>query len=320
MLRKVIAFSLAISVLFPALANDANRDIDHIIKDLWKTSALKVDGRRLGAMCRMQYYIDSLSAPEFGAYCSADAATRLKMENGTALRYYHKSLEKLVREIPSTRVRPGTVAIWHLYNMGYVIKTPSRCFAVDLMHPDAGELVPYIDFLLITHRHNDHYTDALNLAMTTAGKPVYSNWTSDSSPLTNLRDIRHIEAGDISIDTDLTDHNETHPSFVITYLVDCGEDTGHIRIFFTGDSCNWEQLNPQQSVDIFVPHIHVGLDIAKAAEKIDPEWVLSSHILELGHDLKKWRWSYFTGLDVSHETHRRNVFLPVWGEKIIYKK
>jgi len=147
---------------------------------------------------------------------------------------------------------------------------------------------------------------------------VCSNWDSNDYVLTNLTDTRRIDFSGIVIDTEITDHNDTHRNFVITYLVDCGQDTNHTRIYFVGDSCDYTQLNPAGSVDIFIPHIHVGLDICKASQKINPNWVLSSHILELGHDLTKWRWSYFTGLDVSHEAHRQNVFLPVWGEKLVY--
>ena len=301
-------------------AGNPNREIDRLAKIMWKSSPLKMDKDRLWAMYRMQDYMDSCSNVALKSYLNADEPTRREMENGTVFRFYQAALEKLVDEIPSTKVEKGTVVLWHLYNMGYVVKTPTHCFAIDLRHPEAGRLVPYLDFLMITHQHGDHYTDAMNKAMVDAGKAVYSNWDSPDYALTNLRETRELERDGIHITTEITDHNKTLPGFMITYLVDCGEDTGHVRIYFVGDSHNWQQLNPKDPVDIFVPHIHVGLDIRAASEKFNPEWVLSSHLLELGHPLAKWRWSYFAGLDVSHEVHRKNVFVPVWGDKMIYRK
>jgi len=170
-MKKLLLASLcAFLSVITLWSRDVNKDIDRQIGSLWKTYALRMDSRRLGAMYRMQNYMDSLSSREFAEYCAADAPRRREMEDGTVLRFYQAALEKLLREIPSTKVRQGTVVIWHLYNMGYVVKTPCVCFAVDLKHPQAAELVPYLDFLLITHRHNDHYTDALNAAMISAGK------------------------------------------------------------------------------------------------------------------------------------------------------
>lgn len=303
-----------------AVAANPNRHIDALINTLWKTSPLKVDKERLWAMYQMQTYMDSMSRQDFAKYLSLDEPQRRRMENGTAMRFYRRALDKLVAEIPATKVEQGSIAIWHLYNMGYVVKTPSHCFAVDLKHPDAAKLVPFIEFLMVTHHHGDHYTDAMNKAMAAAGKKVFTNWDSDEYPTANIAEVRDIDADGIRIHTEITDHNKTLKNYMVTYLVDCGDDTKNVRLYFVGDSHNWEQLNPKGPVDIFVPHIHVGLNICKAAEKIQPEWVLSSHVLELGHDLRKWRWSYASAFDVSHEVHRRNVFVPVWGDKMIYRK
>lgn len=325
-MKKVFTFmALAIAVLLlqvgvSSCTKNPDRDIDRLAATMWKTTPMNMTKDRFWAMYRMQDYMDSCSNKDFSAYVHADEPTRRSMEKGTVLHFYQLALEKLVREIPVTKVEKGTVAIWHLYNMGYVVKTPSRCFAIDLKHPEAGRLVPYLDFLMITHHHGDHYTDAMNKAMIDAGKPVFSNWDSPDYELTNLQDTREVELDGIHITTAITDHNKNLTQFMTTYLVDCGEDTDHVRFYFVGDSHNWEQLNPQGPVDIFVPHIHVGLDIAAAAAKIDPNWVLSSHLLELGHSLTKWRWSYVSGLDVSHEVHRKNVFVPVWGDKFVYSR
>ena len=308
------------AIVLPSGATNPNKHIDRLMRDIWKGSISHMTKDRLFAMYQMQDYMDSLSDKTFDKYLKAGEATRREMENGTVLRYYQKALEKVLRELPVTKVEKGTVAIWHLYNMGYIVKTPTQCFAIDIKHPEAYRLVPYIDFLMITHHHGDHYTDAFNKAMTDAGKPVYANWDSDEYPVTNLSGTRELQIGDISIKTAITDHNAQLRNFVITYLVDCGKDTDNVVFYFTGDTYNIEQVVPGCPVDIFIPHILVGLDVAKAAAQINPCWMLSSHLHELGHSLTLWRWTYFDGFDISHETHRKNVFVPCWGDKIIYRR
>lgn len=319
-IKAFTALACTLAIACTAGAANPNRQIDRLARNIWKGSIDNMTRDRLYAMYRMQDYMDSLSSDTFNAYLKADEQTRREMEKGTVLRYYQIALDKLVREIPRTRVEKGTVAIWHLYNMGYVVKTPSQCFAVDIKHPEASRLVPFLDFLLITHKHGDHFTDAMNKAMTDAGKPVFANWESDSYPLTNLKDTRELQVGGIKVRTALTDHNAKLQNFVITYLVDCGEDTDHTVFYLTGDTNNTEQVDPGCPVDIFIPHILVGLDVPKAAEQVDPCWMFSSHLHELGHKLTLWRWSYFDGLDISHETHRRNVFVPCWGDKVVYRR
>jgi hypothetical protein len=59
---------------------------------------------------------------------------------------------------------------------------------------------------------------------------------------------------------------------------------------------------------------------AEAVKKINPQTVLMSHILELGHAITKWRWSYQYGVNECKKLNRENVYLPVWGEKIILKR
>lgn len=324
MMKKILSAAAVMLVLIscgPCKSSKPAREIKSLARTFWRTSCTEMTRDRLWAMSRMQDYMDSLSKDTFEEYLSVeDPATRREMENGTVLWYYQASLEKLVREIPQTKVEEGSVVMWLLYNMGYVVKTPSHCFAIDLKHPEAACLEPYLEFLMITHDHDDHYTDAMNAAMIAAGKPVFSNFDNPDSTLTNIRSEREVDLGDIKITTELTDHSKKYPQgFVITYLVDCGEDTGHTRIYFVGDSCFADQLNPEAPVDIFVPHLQVGLKIDVASAKIQPEVVLVSHLLELGHRLNLYRWTYWCGLNVAHDIHRPNCYVPVWGEKFTYR-
>ena len=91
-------------------------------------------------------------------------------------------------------------------------------------------------------------------------------------------------------------------------------------ILFSGDAYNYEQLNPSGKIDLFVPHLAVGLNMPKAIEKINPSEVLMSHILELGHSITQWRWSYEYGINECEKLEREGVYLPVWGEMIRLKR
>ena len=60
--------------------------------------------------------------------------------------------------------------------------------------------------------------------------------------------------------------------------------------------------------------------MAEAVKKLNPKEVLMSHILELGHAINKWRWSYEYGLNECEKLQREGVYMPVWGEKIVLKR
>lgn len=318
-MRKIITLLVCGVLSFGTAA--AAPSIPSLVRTLRKSSCMEMTKNRIWAMYQMQNYMDSTSNKQFQNYLELeDPAARRQAEKGTVMYFYQDALEKLVKEIPATKVEKGTVAVWLLYNMGYVIKTPSHCFAIDLSHPEADRLVPYLEFLMITHDHDDHYTDKMNKAMIAAGKKVYSNFDVEGYALTNIREEREIDLGDIKFRTEITDHNKKYRQFVITYLIDCGEDTGHTTIYHVGDSCYYDQLNPSWPVDIFIPHLQVGLKIDKAAANIQPNWVLMSHVLELGHAVDRFRWTYMCGLNEAHQVHRKNVFVPIWGEKVIYRK
>ena len=120
---------------------------------------------------RLQEIINKTLKAEFEAF---DNDTGKKTSN-PALKFYDQSIDRLLQDIPATTVAPGTVVIWYLYNMGFVIKTPDTCFGIDIHHRQAVKLEPLLDFIATTHNHNDHYNLPLLRAMTAKGKLVISN-------------------------------------------------------------------------------------------------------------------------------------------------
>ena len=318
-MRKILFSLVLIASFIPSRSIAQN--VEMLADVMWhQTSYKEITAERRAAMNEMQKYAYSFTHTLFNEYLGTTAGTEKEqaLEGWGLMQFYNMALEKLLQEIPATKVKKGQVVMWQLYNMGYVVKTDKQCFGIDLYHKHAEKLAPMIDFMLITHNHGDHYSKALVEKLERDGKAVYSNFRDNGHKVKTGDDFT---VGNISIKVTTVDHNATLKNFVNTYEVNCYDAKGKdYVIFFTGDAHNYEQLNPTGKVNLFVPHLAVGLNMPKAVEKIAPTEVLMSHILELGHSITKWRWSYEYGIAECEKLERRGVYLPVWGEMIRLKR
>jgi len=306
--------------LKPGVVEPTVEEAQEAIAALNATVATNVTPERLNATQTIQRSVDRLRAAEFEDYFKASTEeARTWEEERAVLRYLNASFDKVLREFQETKPNEGEVVFWHLYNMGYLVKTPTQAFAIDVKHRRAPELTPLIDFILITHKHDDHYTDAFCDSVVSAGKPVVSNFLKNEWK--TPQEGREYEFDDVKIKTNLVDHNDRLRKFVTTYEINCGANSGDCVIFHAGDACNVDQIKSTAPVDVFIPHLAVGLDVPKAVnETLRPRVTLLSHILELGHLIDKWRWSYEYGYGVVEKCANDSVILPVWGEKYTYKR
>ena len=240
-----------------------------------------------------------------------------------AFYWYDAAFDKVLNEVRNETVAPGEVKLWLVYTMGYVVKTPTHCFCIDLHHRRAVELVPCLEFALVTHNHVDHYTSDFLAAMNSAGKKVYSaffpsygGYSKDSE-----RELRL--ADDLTLHIFESDHNAQLRRFVTPFEVVCvtGDDT--CVIFHSGDSCNAKQLHPRSAkVDFHIVHPRVGLDVRESArDTVRPAVTLISHLLELHHRFDKWRWSFADGYAEADKVRSvgKKAYVPMWGEKIVWK-
>ena len=230
--------------------------------------------------------------------------------------FYEKALDRIIREIPETHPAEGEVVFWHLYNMGYVIKTANVCFGLDLNHRRASELEPFIDFVLTTHNHVDHYDAELFKRMAAAGKKVISNFY----PAPGFhRPPAELEICGIKILTQENDHNPTLQKFVTSYFITLPNGC---TVFATGDSRNVEQLDPPCAPDFFIPHPRVGLKVPEAVSKFHPGCVLYSHFLEMRHcPPTPWYAVPYDLLDDERqgvEAQNSSARAPLWGEKLCW--
>ena len=120
------------------------RDGKELAELLWTTSPLQeqpLDENRTLAFERIQEYADKCTSDYFESYLKSIDLTSENQEKYDVLLYYYRyAFDRILNDIKDEQVEDGTAHIWMLYNMGYVIKTPSCCFAIDIMHRWAEKL------------------------------------------------------------------------------------------------------------------------------------------------------------------------------------
>lgn len=293
---------------------------------LYRTDCLSADQKsRLDALSVIQREFNNFTPEDWKEYKGSEPADE---KEGTPY-FYKKASDKVLKELKRTKVKHGQVALWNLYNMGYLVKTPSHVFAIDLTHKYINLFAQHLDFALVTHIHRDHGDTRDFNAYADAGVKVYAGHMPREKPenlsWTFVEDGETFNFEDIRVICRKTDHNKKKSGqrMVTSFEIDCGKETGNTVILHCGDCCNYTQLEAQNKVDFFIFHISVGLNIKKAIEKIQPEYAVFSHAWELGHKVNKYRWTIDDMLNISGRISnfpQDRRLLPCWGEKILYTK
>ena len=239
---------------------------------------------------------------------------------GPAMSRYDEAFDKVVAEVRAAEVPDGSPpAVWFLYNMGVVVKTPRAVFGIDVAHRKGTLLAPLLDFALVTHNHDDHVDAAFLEAMDGAGKTVVSNFFDNYGafrggrmPGGYTRGGKAFDLGDATILTASSDHNGYLVDFTLTFEIRVGDWT----LYHTGDSANLGKLRPARDPDLWFVHPRCGLDPVAAARIFNPRRTILGHTCELGH--AKWRW---TLADAGQDAERlRNAgfeaAIPLWGDRI----
>src|SRR5690554_6051279 len=196
------------------------------------TSPFNLDDERLLLWEKFQFYSDNLENTTFKEYLDKPQEEAVNMEDSIPILYlYREGFNKVLYEVKNSQVEQGSTLVWMLYNMGFVVKTPSGCFGIDIDHRLAEQLEPYLDFLCITHNHGDHYNNKLVEAMINQGKPVLSNFYEDSPGYVS-KTAASYQIGNFTIRTDLSDHlaKPDFPNFVTLFRIEGGDDSGNFSI------------------------------------------------------------------------------------------
>jgi hypothetical protein len=250
---------------------------------------------------------------------SPTLADRLEQEYGT-LSYLRSATQHAIQNLRETQVKQGAV-IWYFYNMGYVVKTPTSCFGIDLHFRDAHMLTDDLDFLLVTHGHRDHYTSALLDAMLAANKPVITRWYPGSRLVTHTEDFK---IGTVRVKVDIGDHHRHLPLIswnnMLMFQIDCGTPEHPITIYHCGDGNRFRKMRPDKPVDVFIVHVQLSMDVTDAIQYINPRFTLVSHVLELSHDTHlplPLRWSFDFAFKKLRAADKNTAIVLTWGERWI---
>ena len=214
---------------------------------MYNTNGHDMTPKRLAAMETVQSVINRFERTEWGAYRKeTDPQEIAEMESSGVPYFLRQSFEKVRKELRTTKVKEGTVAVWLLYNMGYIVKTPTTTFGIDLYSKYTDDLLDMIDFGMITHAHSDHNHVAFTQGMAKRNKPILAAF--DIKDVEEMR-VEHegvYKMGDVTVRVTIGDHNKKNlRNFVASYEIDCGANTNHTIIYHTGDSHDYEQLNPK---------------------------------------------------------------------------
>lgn len=281
-------------------------------REFWNIQDMK---SRITLQDVMQNWVDKTLTAEYMAFFNVPEK---KTEN-PVLQFNDHALERILQQLPNEKPEPGTVTIWYLYNMGFVIKTPTACFGVDINHRKGEKLAPYLDFLVVTHNHNDHYTLSLMREMTASGKMVISNFYPNPG-YTKAPSMTH-EINGVTIHCGESDHNNRLRKFTMPMEIICPTGNRNFVFFTSGDTCHHSFLqNKSETIDLYAVHPRNGMSAIEAAKKINAKHTFIVHLHEMTHEYNKWRWKFQDGRNelAIFDEQKKNAYLPVWGEKFIW--
>lgn len=275
-----------------------------------------------------QSEIDAITPKDFAAYWmqGVDMTSERLLEyvvRFPVLGRLEAAFEKVFRAVKETVVTDiDHPAVWYLYNMGIVVKTPKTLFSIDLHHRRAEEFAPLLDFALITHNHDDHYTERFKVAMDRGQhKPVVNNFFDNYGVYDRMfggytrAKSKTFQYGDVKIITGLCDHND----YLIDYTTPFEVQIGNFTLFHSGDCSSYVKLHVSRQPDMWVLHPLCIMDVAKGcSEAIHPKLAVITHLQELGHAKGRYRWTYCDGLCQKSKIEAAGFAarMPLWGERL----
>ena len=256
---------------------------------------------------------------------SSDVYKQYRVDGDTrglaSLEKLERGFENIFREARETKVE-NTPAVWSVYNMGYVVKTPGALFSIDLVHRRAPELAPFLDFELVTHNHADHFHPELYQAMDGAGKTVISNfldnygvrhWRKDGG---YTRAVKTFKIKDVEIRTSLIDHNDYLIDFTTAFEIRVGD----FILYHTGDSGRGTE--PKLGTvwgkpDLWLFFPGCGINPGEAVRRVQPKRVVFGHLWELGHKHGRLTTPMVRRAKEKADAYCSNVAPALWGDRVL---
>jgi len=200
------------------------------------------------------------------------------------LSYLRIAEQRTLEEIRTTTVTSG-VRIWKLYNMGMIVKTPDKCFAIDLI-PGAIDFSGVLDFAIASHWHGDHVDEVFFNKMKSLNKKIFVAqelpWIKSTAGLTKITENTVIKIGELSISFIVSAQTGGAYAPCLITTIDCGPATGNFTIMHIGDANKPEEYPKGLNVDYLEYHGEGGYE--EATSIIQPRLINIGHILELAHN------------------------------------
>jgi hypothetical protein len=266
--------------------------------------------------------------------------------------FYQSQMDKVIHELESTKVKSGA-KIWKLYNMGFIVRTKTVTIAFDfasgitsgsedfaLSIEKIKRIVDQCDALFVSHKHEDHGEKRIAQLFLDKGLPVFATtetWRNDpiKENVIHPERIPHVfksyELNGKTVEVVTYPGHQGSGILCNNYLIKTPEG---LTIAHTGDQLNegdfmvdyeWiDKVKDYHQVDIYMPSAWT-MDIFRQVKGFDPELVLPSHELELGHTV--WDRLPFWGdddyLELTYRDLKKSkypVLVMFWGESVHYKK
>jgi glyoxylase-like metal-dependent hydrolase (beta-lactamase superfamily II) len=264
--------------------------------------------------------------------------------------YFHNRTGNVINDLETLEISTG-VRIWKIYDMGFVVRTPSVTLAFDLVtgitsgsedfamkNEEIAQLVKQCDALFITHRHEDHADKTIAEKFLETGKPVFAPeqvWKNDpifakiTHPERNADKKQTFKIGNKSLEVVVFPGHQMKSIENNVYLVTTSEG---ITLPHLGDQINegdymvdfeWiDKVAENYRVDIMMPAAWTT-DICRIVKGFSPKLVLPGHELELGHTvwdrLPFWGDDKYLGLNYNElKKSSFPVVVLTWGESFQY--
>lgn len=230
------------------------------------------------------------------------------------------AFKKVYKEALETKV-DKTPAVWSVYNMGYIVKSPNALFSIDLVHRREVEFAKHLDFALVTHNHGDHCRGPLYRALNSSGKTVISNFLDNygvrnwkiNGGFTRARKTFKIK--DVEIRTSLIDHNDYLIDFTTAFEIRVGDFT----IYHTGDSGRGTEeklVATWGRPDLWLLFPGCGINVEKAVEKVGAKRIVFGHLWELGHSHGRLTEPLIRKALAAARSKCSDVSVAFWGDRI----
>lgn len=259
--------------------------------------------------------------------------------------FYRDRLAQAIAEIERTKVTHG-LRIWKLYNHGFLVRTASVSFTIDIVPGTAApgfrlppelleRLVRQSDATFISHFHNDHASQEVARLFLAAQKPVvapeglWGNVPEFAGKLTypkrvvNLAEDLPLAGGRVLRVSGYPGHqgknilNNVHlvttpEGFTVVQTGDQSNPDG------AGSDFEWlAQIGRDHHVDVLLPNCWAN-GLGRLVRGVNPEVVITGHENEMGHTVPH-REDYTQTYNRLHAI-RYPAVVMTWGESILYER